>query len=1035
MERIQGEFNRKETNIFSDSTHRMSGRPFSVQSGKGRGHEDLGSSFARGPGPSRPAQGKATGSKVKSATSRPIMTSLERDSFSDSDDELLLSEGAQLLGSSPVQKRVVRGKTAASMPQKANLAPNGHQYHPQFPPKAKFPKFTRIKKESQADESSPEGPPSSSLHDADDSQELFRPISDDLTSQPAAKPKKEKDTDFVRPGPGKNSASRRAATPSSTLEDEPLKPVTKPRPVKAGSSIARGQSPEATPRAGRQLQPFPLGSHSSVHGGSSRASDVSPPRKGARERSAAKKENTNALLRKAAAPFPMRFQSEEKTSALPRKHTAPSLMIPLGKSNLPAKQPLLEPTGPKPFPSSLQTSKPGLARSETLGNFPTPSPLASPVQPLSRDKGKGLALTPHQDEDDLGGFAIDHRDTVRTDVALRPFPLSSREIKIAHRRSPMRSKRVSDGSDEQRGPKAKRHKEDNYGKSARLILGEEEHLDEDSFEIDTVVDPSTVCPYCDEPLPRNPTPQLKNLLAIAKRKSYADPRPRNSRGLKAPLGIYISACQRHHFEMHSLPEAMEKGWPQSIDFKKVPKRVEGMKSALEVIITNADSLSDNEDSVENNARGSRARSDFWEEIKKQIKKQGSRAVTGVKGQFASFEKTQPGYYGELGLLIIHQTLYNLFPFSSFDASSIAPLTPAEFIQLVLVPEAAVGLIMQDLHLDRDEAIVTLRESSQYGVAMFPDTGSGKGTALGADDDDDEGVADRIVMERAKARRLELEEEEKIEEQMWKEERAKRRSAAQMERKEKAHQRAKQLKKSKELTGYTSCEVSEASESEIQSRPVRNTSKVGSRTTTDSETDNMSVDSSTSRRSTRSRTGAGMMCRTTSAKSVSSNMQISDDSAVEIVEEKEQLQVRRSSRHATPSVNDIGQHSDAVSSSSITRTRRLKNFKSDDRDTDVDIGDVPLKPVLEIDEESTPRPHRSKVPIVPTLGLPGATTSIRFPLQVARSRSVTSTTSDGWRKTLIPGASDAEDSDDSQAVQQSRDTYNWLLSPSSSTSSR
>lgn len=338
-------------------------------------------------------------------------------------------------------------------------------------------------------------------------------------------------------------------------------------------------------------------------------------------------------------------------------------------------------------------------------------------------------------------------------------------------------------------------------------------------------------------------------------------------------------------------------------------------------------------------------------------------------------------------MIIHQTLYNLFPFSSFNASSIAPFTPAEFIQRVLVPEAAVGLIMQDLHLDKDDAIVTLRESSQYGVAMFPDTGTGKGAAFGADDDD-EGVADRIVMERAKARRLEIEKEEKIEEQMLKEEQAKRRSRAQTERKERALQRADQLKKSKGSAGYTSCEVSEASESESRCGQLKKTQKVGSRKATDSETDNMSVDSSTSRRSTRSRTGARIVHRTASSKSVFSDMQISDDSAVEIVVGDQQLQVRRSSRRVASSAvarpNDVGQLSD--SSSSKTRTRRLKSPRGDDFDTDLHIGDTPLKPVREVDEESTPRPHWSKTPTVirphPTLGLPGATASKRI-----RSRSV------------------------------------------------
>ncbi|KAG2040111.1 RTC4-like domain-containing protein [Suillus americanus] len=1033
MERLQSELDRRKTDIFSDSTHRMAERPFSVQSGKGRGHEDFGSSFA--PSQVQPVRGKATGSKVKPAvaTSRHIITSLEQDSFSDSDDELLLSEGAQPLGLSPITKRVVRGKTIASMPQKAILAPNGHPYHPSFPPKEKLPKFTRIKKQPQIEESIPDWPPSSSLPTADDSQELCRPISDDLAFQtkpfqPATKPKKENYTAFARPGPGKNSMSRKTVTLSSTSGDElPKYPrrVPKLRDVKAGGSIVRGRSPEATPRASRQPQLFPLGRHSSVYDGSSRPSDAHPARKSAREPSTAKKENSNVHMCK----------PKEKANAPSRQPTTPFPMSPLGKSNL-SKQPLPEPTGPSPFPLSLNTPKPGLTRSETLGNFPAPSPLASPVQPPSRDKGKSRALTPHQDEDVDGELATNHCDTVRTNVALRPFSVDSNEIKTAHRRSPhsssesMGSKRASGGGDGERGRKAKRHKEDNL----RLILGEDEHLDEDSFEIDRVVDPSTVCPYCDEPLPCNPTPQLKNLLATAKRKSYPDPRPRNSRGLKAPLGIYISACQRHHFETHTLPEAMEKGWPQSIDFKKVPKRVEGMKGALDAIITDTDIHSDDEDSVEDDARGPRVRSDFWREIKKQIKKQGSRTVTGVKGQFASFEKTQPGYYGELGFLIIHQTLYNLFPFSSFEPSSIAPLTPAEFIQLVLVPEAAVGLIMQDLHLDRDEAIVTLRESSQYGVAMFPDTGCGKGTALGDDDDDDEGVADRIVMERAKARRLELEEEEKLEEQMWKEEREKRRSTAQMERKEKARQRAEQLKKLKELAGYSSREVSETTELETRRRPLRNTAKAGSRTSTDSETDNMSVDSSTSRRSTRSRTSARIMYRTSSAKSDSSNMQISDDSTVEIVDENEQPQVRRSTRHAAPSANSIGQHSEAASSSKTkTRIGRSKNLEGDD--ANADVGDTPLKPVPEIDEESTPRPHRSKVPAVPrphpTLGISGVTTAIKFPLQVARSRSTTSATSDGWRNNLIPCASEAEESDDSQAVQPSMDTYNWLHSPTSS----
>jgi RTC4-like domain len=113
----------------------------------------------------------------------------------------------------------------------------------------------------------------------------------------------------------------------------------------------------------------------------------------------------------------------------------------------------------------------------------------------------------------------------------------------------------------------------------------------------------------------------------------------------------------------------------------------------------------------------------------------------------------PGFsYGELGSMILHQTLYNIFPPSSFDAQSITPLTPQEFIQCILVPEAALALIMEDTGQDRAQAAQTMRESAGYGVAMFPDTSEGPGVGAGED----------IVLERARARRRELEDEERME---------------------------------------------------------------------------------------------------------------------------------------------------------------------------------------------------------------------------------------------------------------------------------
>lgn len=70
--------------------------------------------------------------------------------------------------------------------------------------------------------------------------------------------------------------------------------------------------------------------------------------------------------------------------------------------------------------------------------------------------------------------------------------------------------------------------------------------------------------------------------------------------------------------------------------------------------------------------------------------------------------------------------------------------------------------MEDLGLSRAEAITTLRESVEYGVAMFPaDEGEG---GKGDGDTSILTAGERIIMERARARRKELEEEERREEE-------------------------------------------------------------------------------------------------------------------------------------------------------------------------------------------------------------------------------------------------------------------------------
>ena len=122
-------------------------------------------------------------------------------------------------------------------------------------------------------------------------------------------------------------------------------------------------------------------------------------------------------------------------------------------------------------------------------------------------------------------------------------------------------------------------------------------------------------------------------------------------------------------------------------------------------------------------------------------------------------------YGELGYVIIHQTLCDLFPPAGFHPDATLPLTPSDFITLVLLPEAAVRLIIEDLILPRATAIETLRESVEYGVAMFPaDEGEGDLSHGGSLIEDRLGATEQMFMERARVRRRELEEEERREEE-------------------------------------------------------------------------------------------------------------------------------------------------------------------------------------------------------------------------------------------------------------------------------
>ncbi|KAK7034232.1 RTC4 domain-containing protein [Favolaschia claudopus] len=162
------------------------------------------------------------------------------------------------------------------------------------------------------------------------------------------------------------------------------------------------------------------------------------------------------------------------------------------------------------------------------------------------------------------------------------------------------------------------------------------------------------------------------------------------------LAILISRsilAQRHEFERKILPKAEAEHWLASINWAGLQSRVQGMDVELNNLITNNDIRKDNI---------------FWKALEVDLRQLGSRIVGSISGQLSRFQREQPGYYGELGSVIIHETLYSLF--AKTDPSLVEPLTVREFISAVLVPEAAVRLIMQDMSLEREKAEAVLRDS-------------------------------------------------------------------------------------------------------------------------------------------------------------------------------------------------------------------------------------------------------------------------------------------------------------------------------------
>jgi hypothetical protein len=140
------------------------------------------------------------------------------------------------------------------------------------------------------------------------------------------------------------------------------------------------------------------------------------------------------------------------------------------------------------------------------------------------------------------------------------------------------------------------------------------------------MDPEDLCPFCDEPLPDNPSPDLLQMLAELKLSAKPEPRPRNALGLKAPLTAFINLCHMHRAESTHVQRGRENNWPVVIDWDTVRERLRStpVVDALLEIISDPHS------------------SEFFAVLSETIKRDGALKAASIKGQLDTFELSHPG---------------------------------------------------------------------------------------------------------------------------------------------------------------------------------------------------------------------------------------------------------------------------------------------------------------------------------------------------------------------------------------------------------
>ncbi|KAJ7705217.1 hypothetical protein B0H16DRAFT_1213803, partial [Mycena metata] len=214
--------------------------------------------------------------------------------------------------------------------------------------------------------------------------------------------------------------------------------------------------------------------------------------------------------------------------------------------------------------------------------------------------------------------------------------------------------------------------------------------------------PLTLCNFCDAELPTNPSDSLIARGRVLFDISVPYPLPENPLHRRLSHQQTADYCTQHRFEQQHIPRALAEGWPFKPNFATLFHRILYLGRPLRNLCQ-----------VLDQSFFFTAAREYYSDKVAQRSSLGARYSSNRSSQHGA------GYYGERGYQLLVQAIRFMFPDSPDLLAKFQPLTYEIIILEILLPEAAMRLIEQDLNIPPKDAIDVLRASYNFGVGLHP----------------------------------------------------------------------------------------------------------------------------------------------------------------------------------------------------------------------------------------------------------------------------------------------------------------------------